>query len=47
MAHFNNGSELTRNVSLCPVKYLILWKSSLSQWPIKMNGLQNVAEVDA
>lgn len=28
--HFNNGNELTRNVSVCPMKYLILLKSSLS-----------------
>lgn len=45
MTDFNNGSELTRNVSTCPVKDLIILKGSLSRWPIMMSGLQNAAKV--
>lgn len=45
MTDFNNGSELTRNASMCPVKYLIILKSSLSLWPIMMSGLQNATKV--
>ena len=45
MTDFNNASELTRNASMCPVKYLIILKSSLSLWPIMMSGLQNATKV--
>ena len=45
MTDFNNGSELTRNVYMCPVKYLIILKSSLSRWPMMVSGLQNAAKV--